>query len=202
MMLLKSLDRLYDDLVAADRLLPSGFAKKPVRYFIDLGGLGELLGATDVGDRGEPYIVPELGRPGVSPKAFVGSDKVQYVLGLPGKSEDEAKAVACQLCFLDRLQEAAQAIAQLDGPASRGLSVIRTFLLDRSEAIAALTERGLTFEFDAKGEMKAASARVAFRVDGVDPTSSPALRSWWSEIVDADLGSGRARRVPGERPVR
>lgn len=187
-MILSSLDSLHDTLRAEERLEPPGFATKPVRYLVHLAADGACTGITDLGEKGLTFVVPDIRRTsGILPIAVV--DKAQYVLGVPAKSGKEDFALNCYQAFLDRLDACVDALAVAEPATSRRVAAICAFVRDRDAAHQAFAVRDVTFPFDDKGDCALAGARAAFRVDDVDPTESIAFRTWWSQLVSADLGS-------------
>jgi CRISPR-associated protein Csd1 len=189
MMLLRSLDDLYGRLVAEDRLPPIGYQRKRVRFLVDLNTDGKCLFVLDTAPDETIRAVPEFGRTsGIG--AFLACDNGQYVLGLPKRIGDEAKALRCHAAFLRRLDEAMKAIEAQDISAVKSLSAIAKFACDRDQALEQFKIRGFPCDFSDKGELPEANARIAFTVDGVDPTELPAVRRWWAEITNDDLSAG------------
>jgi CRISPR-associated protein Csd1 len=191
MMLLGSLNDLYDRLVNEDRLPPSGYQRRRVRFLVDLDADGQCLAILDTAPDEAVRIVPEVGRTsGV--RAFLACDNGQYVLGLPKNNAEKAKANAlkCHEAFVDRLVEAAKALDEKDSRAADAINAIGRFVSGRDRAIGEFRSRGIVSDFDAKGEIREASARIAFRVDGVDPTELPCVQAWWAEAASDDLSGG------------
>lgn len=193
MMLLGSLDDLYGRLVAEDRLPPIGYQRRRVRFLVDLNTDGQCLSIVDTAPDKTIRAVPEFGRTsGI--RAFLACDNGQYVLGLPKRTGDEAKALRCHAAFVDRLDEAMKTIAVEDISAAKSLHVIAKFACDRDQALEQFKTRGIPCDFNDTGELPEANARIAFRVGGVDPTELPAVRKWWAEIASDDI-SGEAEGV-------
>jgi CRISPR-associated protein Csd1 len=191
MMLLGSLNDLYDELVIEGRLPPVGYQRRRVRFLVELDTNGRCLSIVDTAPDEAVRTVPDVGRTsGV--KAFLVCDNGQYVLGLPKhqNDKDEAKARRCHAAFLDRLNEAAIGLAVIDDLASKSLRAIADFVSDRDHVISEFHNRGIVFERDSAGELAEASARITFTVDGVDPVALPATREWWAKIASGDLNSG------------
>lgn len=189
MMLLRSLNDLYDQLITEDRLPPVGYQRGRVRFLVDLDTDGQCLSIVDTSPDETVRTIPEVGRTsGV--KAFLACDNGQYVLGLPKRDGDKAKALNCHTAFLKRLNEAVTALAAMDSSASKALGVIADFVSNRDHAIGEFRSRRIAFERDSKGELPEASARIAFTVDGIDPVELPAVRKWWAQIANADLSGG------------
>lgn len=186
MMLLASLNDLYDQLVAEDRLPPVGYQRRRVRFVVHLDADGECLSIVDTAPDETVRLVPEVGRTsGI--RAFLACDNGQYVLGLPKRDGDEAKALRCHGAFLDRLNEAMTALATADSPATEVLMAIVKFASDRDQAIGEFCSRGIALERDSKGDLPEANARITFFVDGIDPVELPAVRDWWGEIAVGNL---------------
>ncbi|CCK60667.1 type I-C CRISPR-associated protein Cas8c/Csd1 [Mycobacterium canetti] len=189
-MLLRSLDELYCRLVDEDRLPPVGYERKPVRFLVDLDTDGKCISIVDTAPDETERLVPDVRRSGRRPPPFVGCDNGQYVLGLPQRDNEEKETVALsrQAAFLERIREAATAVGGQDSHAAKALMAIARFVSDRDRAIDEFRSRGFTFDFNPKGEMREASDRIAFRVDGVDPTESSAVRKWWEGINSDSIG--------------
>jgi len=201
-MLLRSLNELYDQLLAEDRLPPIGYERKPVRFLVELDADGGCLSVLDTAPDETEKLVPEMGRTR-EVRAFVGCDKGEYVLGLPQSSQDASakKAAACHEAFLQRLDEAAKALQDKDTQVAAALRAIKVFAADRDRAIHEFRSRaGVSFVPDSKGRLAEASSRVGFRVDRNDPVDSPAVREWWAEVVNEKLvGEDGVCQVTGNR---
>ncbi|MDD4866590.1 MAG: type I-C CRISPR-associated protein Cas8c/Csd1, partial [Mycobacterium sp.] len=210
-MLLGSLDDLYRQLLTEERLPPVGYQRRRVRFLVDLDTDGRCISIIDTSPDETVRTVPDVGRTsGV--KAFLACDNGQYVLGLPKRNGDKAMrdAVKCNDAFLGRLDTAARALEAEDGVAAKSLRVIADFVSDRDEALRQFRNRNIPCDFNDIGELPEASARIALRVDGVDPVELPSIRSWWAEIANDDLSgeveglcqisgirSRLARKLPG-----
>jgi CRISPR-associated protein Csd1 len=190
MMLLGSLNDLYDKLVAEDRLPPVGYQHRQVRFLVELDADGRCVSIVDTAPNQTVRTVPDVRRSGKNAPAFIGCDNGHYVLGLPKRDGNEAKALSCHTAFLNRLNNAVTALAATDGSVSKALGAIAVFVSDRDRAIGEFRSRGIAFERDAKGELPEASARIAFTVEGVDPMELPAVREWWAQIVNSDISGG------------
>lgn len=193
MMLLSSLNALYDKLVGEDRLPPIGYQRKPVRFFVELDGDGQCISIVNAGPEATERVVPDVRRSGRRPPPFIGCDNGQYVLGLPQRDTKKAKEIALErhAAFLGRLNEAAAAIEARDGSSAQALRAIAEFVSQPENVIGGFRSRGIAFECDSKGNLQEASARIAFTVGGVDPTESPAVRDWWAEVTTEGIsGAG------------
>ena len=189
-MLLRELHELHAELVLEGRLQPIAFETKPVQYFVELDKDGACVGVSDAGVKGEPRFVPDIRRSGAKAPAFPCIDNAQYVLGVAKKVGEEAKALSAFGEYHKRLAQAVEALCAWDESTAERLRAIERFTSDRTEALAALAFRDVIFEADAKGEVKAASSRVCFRVDGIDPTEAQSFRTWWAGLAGEDLASG------------
>lgn len=189
-MLLRSLNDLYGQLVTEDRLPPIGYERKPVRFLVDLDNEGQCMSIVDTAPERTERLVPDVRRSGRRPPPFIGCDNGQYVLGLPQRDNEEKKVAALSrhAAFLERLNEAATQLEARDGFAAGAFVAIARFASDRDRAIGEFVRRGITFDFDLKSEMREASDRIAFRVDGVDPTELPSVRDWWASISTDGIG--------------
>jgi CRISPR-associated protein Csd1 len=189
-MLLRDLHNLHAELVTEGRLQPIAFETKPVQYFVELDKDGSCVGVSDVGAKGEPRPVPDIRRSGAKAPAFPCIDNAQYVLGVAKKPGEAGKALSAFGEYHKHLAQAIAALAGWDESTAERLRAVERFTSDREEALAALALRDVTFEADAKGDVKAASSRICFRVDGIDPTEAKSFRTWWAGLAGEDLASG------------
>jgi CRISPR-associated protein Csd1 len=192
-MLLTDLTALHDRLIAEDRLTPTGYALKPVRFLVGLDNDGTCTSIDDTGPDASVRAVPDIRRSGQKPPPFLACDNGQYVLGLPkttaGKDADHARAV--HQSYVQRLQEAADALQSSDPAAAAALRAIAVFTTDTDHARAQFEARcQVTFTPNDKGLIREASDRIGFRVDGKDPLELPSVREWWAGIANADLSAG------------
>jgi CRISPR-associated protein Csd1 len=187
-MLLRSLDDLHGQLVAEDRLPATGYLVKRVRFLVDLDTDGQCLSIVDTAPDETVRTVPEVGRTSAV-KAFLACDNGQYVLGLPKRNDAKAKALGhtCHTAFLDRLDQAAKALEAENSRAAMSLRAVAQFVSDRDQALGQFKIRGIACDFNEKGELPEASARIAFRVNGVDPTELPPVRNWWAQIANENF---------------
>lgn len=213
MMLLRSLNDLYSRLVTEDRLPPVGYQRRRIRFLVDLDTDGQCLSIVDTAPDETVRTVPEVSHSS-DVLAYPACGNGQYVLGLAKRNDDKAKILAlnCHAAFLERLDEAAEALEARDQSTAKCFLAIAKFVRDRDQAIAQFENRGISCEFSGRGELPQASAWVVFRVDGIDATESPAVQNWWAEIVNARFGSDvegvcqvsgiraqLARKMPGVR---
>lgn len=191
-MLLKDLTALHDRLVAEDRLTPTGYALKPVRFLVGLDATGKCTSIEDTEPEVTVRAVPDIGR-SVQLLPFLVCDNGQYVLGLAkttaGKDADRARAA--HRAYLDRLQETANALQSSDPAAAEALQAIAVFTADTDTARTEFASRcGVTFAPNDKGLIREASDRIGFRVDGIDPVELPSVRDRWAGIANAELSAG------------
>jgi CRISPR-associated protein Csd1 len=195
-MLLKELDELHAQLVAENRLTsaPKGYAEKPVRFLVSLDSAGDLLSIDDAGKEKTRRLVPDIGRSSTNAPAFLVSDTCKYVLAVPestAKSE-LSKAERCWGRYVDQLQQCAGEVESVDPRAAMALRAIAAWSSDPDRCRDEFQSRiGVTFEPTRTGAITASKARIAFRVDGVDPTEFPSVREWWASKFTEKLTGDR-----------
>ncbi len=162
----------------ADRELdlpPPGYQLQAVRYIIDLDEQGTPHGPIiDTADRGSRQTekgvqrtAPHLKRAmGIRPKLLV--DHAAYVLGMPRLNDRIERVPAMFEAFATLVDEC---LAATSAPEVRAVG---RFL--RGEQRAALP---LPTDFDP-------AATLTFRVDGVFPMDSPAVRAFWARRQGGD----------------
>ena len=174
------LQRLVEFAEASDDNVPEFYARKPVRWALDIKSDGafqalrELADASDSERRnGVSFLVPSVTRTsGVSPVLAV--DNVEYVFGWVSEGARPDRVAKQHEAFRELHRRWAD--AESNGPAS---------------AIAAFYQRGENQKVHLP-EKWSRGDLVAFCVDGVFAFQTEAARRYWAKIADVRKGSGRS----------
>ncbi len=176
-MLLRSLVRA----AATLDLPPPGYARRYVRWSVELDGEGEPrlqhLRDLDDGDpvargRGLALRVPDVQRSGVQPQPFLLVDTLEYALGV-AKEPNEAKQADAERrhrAFVELARRAAEAID------NAALQAVMAFLARPRIDIPPVAKP---------------SDRVVFAVDGVYVHDLPDVVEFWQTVVSGRKASGR-----------
>ena len=173
-------------------LSPNGYEEKAVAYIIRVDSRTGSITADDLRDqsnrmRGVKLVIPTRGRSGSAAPPNLVADNLQYVGAVAKDNSPKAasKAASLQSEWCAMLTSAGEAIGGDEG--ARLLAIRDAVAANPSGvqiAVAAAPGPGLPIK---AGE--AAALVVAFRVDGVDPTSSTKVRAWWSaHLTDESSG--------------
>jgi len=178
------LTRLVEYAERLDDRPPIGFARKPVRWLIQLDGSGHFLGMISTtgegksADRGKVFLVPDVpGRTtGNNPSLLVGS--AEYVLGIDIKDKPERAATRHDL-FIELLQECQQETSD---------PFVRTVL----RFLEGEHPKGLELPSDFNE-----ADSLSFQVEDRFPFEQAAVKKFWQQKASA-----RAESRAGEQKLR
>jgi len=155
-------------------LPPQLYVESPVRYVIELDGLGRLLNSEPVDtadrtnrstERGVRRLVPQVTRTsGISPLLL--ADKANYTLGFVSEKSKPDRVGESHKRYLELLEKC---VATTGEPT---VHAVQLFL--SSEPLSHLA---LPSDFDP-------GALITFRVDGTFPVDLPSVRSFWAAEKD------------------
>lgn len=170
-MILQSLTRLYDRLLAEGRLEAPGFQRKEILWLIALNPDGSVAGLRPTGrgkERPRRFAVPSEIKRAVNIAANLLWDNSEYVLGVARAGADEkqaAKVPARHAAFAQRIRRLPPEVL-----ADEGVHAVLAFLdkgdlsvLGASDDWAELTEGGANVSFHLAGEDRLVCERPAVR---------------------------------------
>lgn len=166
-------------------LPPAMYAELKIRYLIDLnldgtlkGNFVPLGGDTKANKRGNPFIVPFVGRTvGIKPKLL--ADSAEYVLGIPRPDSKLDRVADCHQQFKDLIQKCWEATQDPK------LQAIQIFLNGwQPEKLADCLPSGFKIDkFDA-------SDNITFQVDGViiadARSSNHQIEQFWAKLTSGE----------------
>lgn len=150
---------------------PMLYSMQPVRYIIELDATGALV-SPDMQDTtgGKPRDILRMELPRIRRsldiKPFLLSDTIEYTLGVGREKIDPDRIAQYHIAYMRQLREAAQ---QTQDPL---VQAVLTFLENDP-----LRQLQLPEDLDPQGA-------VAFRVDGVMPTTLPSVQRFWANLWD------------------
>lgn len=170
-MILQSLTRLYDRLLAEGHLEAPGFQKKEILWLIGLNPDGTVASLRPTGrgkERPKRFAVPSEIKKSVNIAANLLWENAEYALGVPKAKADEkqaAKVPARHAAFTQRIRQLPTEVL-----ADEGVRAVLAFLdkgdlsaLQASEDWAELTGGGANVSFHLAGEERLVCERPAVR---------------------------------------
>ena len=161
------LQKLIDYSNRIKNMAPLGYARKPVRYLIELDGSGQLRNphpidlSSQENKRGKIHIVPDAVRSsGIAPLLLTGNG--EYTLGIARENSKLERIAQCHVAYIQLLREC------IDQTGSQSISAVINFL--SRDPIGELV---LPEDFDA-------NENIIFRVDSVLPTDHSDIQAFWA----------------------
>jgi CRISPR-associated protein Csd1 len=178
-----------------DRIIPSYHKRQKPKWVLDVAADGRFRGLVDTNVK---LDAPYMRRAGSKPPPYLLVDKTEYVVGLPRKDTDKARARAAWRhdAYVDLVRQCAEATGEEE------VRAYLAFLEHHVEAARA----------EAKEQEVKPGDLIAPQVDGRWLTELPAVRAFWqnrrdtvaaekSAIVSECLICGQERPIARTHPV-
>jgi CRISPR-associated protein Csd1 len=186
-MILQSLVRYYDRLLAEGAVQPPGFQNKEIPWVVEIDKEGRFIRLIPTGGddkRGRSFIVPHEVKKSVNIAANLLWDNPEYVFGAarPGLNEAQAAKVPKRhAAFLQRLNDLPEAVRN-----DEGVSAALYFLerrdwgqLQATEGWVEMTASGTNVSFRLAGENDLICGRAAVRRHVESEAKKPAAGTAW-----------------------